>query len=74
VIGMVGGVVAGNVISGGLVQVYCPTRLMGRITTSMQVVNFGVIPVGAMFGGLPADAAGFRAALWICSVPSSSRR
>ncbi|MEP7020025.1 MAG: MFS transporter [Pseudonocardiales bacterium] len=63
--GMVAGVVAGNVISGGFMQAYCPPRLMGRITTSMQVVNFGAIPVGAVLGGLLADAAGFRPALWI---------
>lgn len=63
--GMVAGIVAGNVISGGFMQTYCPRELMGRITTSMQVVNFGAIPIGAVFGGLLADTAGFRPALWI---------
>jgi MFS family permease len=64
-IGMVAGVVGGNVISGGFMQAYCPTRLMGRITTSIQVVNFGAIPIGAVLGGLLADAVGFHWALWI---------
>ncbi len=64
-VGMVGGVVAGNVISGGFMQAYCPTGLIGRITTSMQVVNFGAIPVGAVLGGVLADAVGFHGALWI---------
>jgi MFS family permease len=64
-IAMIGAVVAGNVISGGFMQAYCPPRLIGRITTSMQVVNFGAIPVGAVLGGLLAQAAGFRTALWI---------
>ncbi len=64
-VGMVGGVVGGNVISGGFMQAYCPTRLMGRITTSIQVVNFGAIPVGAVLGGVLANGLGFRAALWI---------
>jgi MFS family permease len=63
--GMVGGVVAGNVISGGFIQGYCPPALMGRITTSMQVVNFGTIPIGAVLGGVLAGSAGFRPALWI---------
>jgi MFS family permease len=64
-IGLVAGVVAGNVISGGFMQAYCPARLMGRITTSIQVVNFGAIPVGAVLGGLLASAVGFQPALWI---------
>lgn len=62
---MVAGIVAGNVVSGGFMQAYCPTRLMGRITTSIQVVNFGAIPVGAVLGGLLAEALGFQSALWI---------
>lgn len=64
-VGMVGGIVAGNVISGGFMQAYCPTELMGRVTTSIQVVNFGAIPVGALLGGFLANAAGFRPALWM---------
>jgi MFS family permease len=67
-VGFVGGVVGGNVISSGFMQAYCPTGLMGRITTSFQVVNFGAIPVGAVLGGLLADAAGFHTALWILFV------
>jgi MFS family permease len=63
--GMVGGVVGGNVISGGFMQAYCPPALMGRVTTSMQVVNFGTIPIGAVVGGLLAAHVGFRPALWI---------
>jgi hypothetical protein len=63
--GLVGGVVAGNVISGGFMQAYCPSELFGRITTSMQVVNYGAIPIGAVAGGTLANAAGFRPALWI---------
>jgi MFS family permease len=64
-VGMVAGIVAGNVISGGFMQAYCPPAMIGRITTSIQVVNFGAIPVGALVGGFLADAAGFHTALWI---------
>jgi predicted MFS family arabinose efflux permease len=62
---LVGGIVAGNVISAGFLPGYCPPELMGRVTTSMQVVNFGTIPVGAVLGGLLADGLGFRPALWV---------
>ena len=62
---MVGGIVAGNVISGGFMQAYCPRELMGRITTTMQVVNFGAIPLGAVLGGFLVDRVGFRPALWL---------
>jgi hypothetical protein len=62
-VGMIAGMVAGNVISGGFMQAYCPTRLMCRITTSIQVVNFRAIPIGAVLGGLLADAVGFQSAL-----------
>jgi MFS family permease len=64
-VGLVGGVVAGNVISGGFMQAYCPPALIGRITTSIQVVNFGAIPVGAVLGGVLASTVGFHDALWI---------
>ncbi|HVU92924.1 MAG TPA: MFS transporter [Jatrophihabitans sp.] len=62
---LIGGIVAGNVISGGFMQAYCPPELMGRVTTTMQVVNFGAIPVGAVVGGVLADALGYRPALWL---------
>ena len=64
-LGLVAGVVAGNVISSGFLQAYCPPALMGRITTSMQVVNYGAIPIGAVLGGILAAHVGFRPALWV---------
>ena len=66
--GMVGGIVAGNVVMGGFMQAYCPRAMMGRITTSIQVVNFGAIPLGAVAAGLLAQHAGFGPALWILFV------
>jgi Na+/melibiose symporter-like transporter len=63
--GMVGGVVGGNVLSGGFMQAYCPPLMMGRITTTMQVVNYGAIPLGAVLGGTLAATLGFRPALWV---------
>jgi MFS family permease len=62
---VVGGVVAGNVISAGFTQQYCPAELFGRISTSMQVVNFGTIPLGALLGGALGGAVGTRTTLWL---------
>ena len=66
--GMVGGIVAGNVVMGGFMQAYCPRPMMGRITTSIQVINFGAIPLGAVAAGLLAQHAGFGPTLWILFV------
>ena len=63
--GFVAGVVGGNVISNGFMQAYCPSALMGRVTTSMQFVNYGAIPLGALLGGVLADSLGFHTALWL---------
>ena len=62
---VVGGIVAGNVISAGFTQRYCPAELFGRISTSMQVVNFGTIPLGALVGGALAGVIGTRPTLWV---------
>lgn len=60
---LVAGVTAGNVVQRGFTQAYVPTELMGRVNTSTQVVNFGLIPVGAVLGGGLAGTIGFRLTL-----------
>lgn len=62
---VVGGVVAGNVIWSGWVQGHYPVHLLGRISTSMQVVNYGAIPLGALIAGATARSLGVRPTLWI---------
>lgn len=64
-LGLDAGVVAGNVLRSGFMQAYCPRELMGRVTTSLQVVNYGAIPLGAVLGGFLAGALGYRGALWL---------
>ena len=64
-IAVIGGIVAGNVIWSGWVQAYYPARLLGRITTSVQVFNYGAIPAGAILAGLAASHLGVRPTLWI---------
>ncbi|PZG71826.1 hypothetical protein C1I97_38115 [Streptomyces sp. NTH33] len=59
------GVVSANVIQGTFRQQYCPPHLLGRITASMSVANFGAIPVGSLLGGVLGGMLGVRPALWL---------
>lgn len=63
-LGLVGGIVAGNVVTSGWIQTYVPAEMMGRVTASMQVVNFGAMPLGAVLAGALASAIGVPATLW----------
>jgi len=62
---IIGGIVAGNVIWSGWVQSYYPADLLGRISTSVQVLNYGAIPAGAVLAGLTASHIGVRPTLWV---------
>jgi MFS family permease len=62
------GVVAGNVVSGSFRQTYCPPHLLSRVTTSMQFVNLGTIPLGAVAAGALASVAGTRTSLWVMTA------
>ncbi len=62
------GVVAGNVIKGTFRQTYTPRPLLGRVIVTMQFLNYGTIPLGALAAGALSTAIGVRAALWISVV------
>jgi MFS family permease len=62
------GVVVGNVLGSSFRQSYVPAVLLGRVVTSMQFVNLGAIPLGAVLGGLAATAVGTRGAIWIMTI------
>jgi MFS family permease len=62
------GVVSANVIQSSFRQMYCPPALLGRITASISVANFGAIPLGALFGGGLATLVGLRSALWMLTA------
>ncbi|MEU9919220.1 MFS transporter [Streptomyces sp. NPDC051001] len=47
-------------------QAICPGRLLGRVNASFVWVCYGVIPLGALFGGALATGIGLRAALTVC--------
>ena len=56
-------VVAGNVVRGAWRQRYVPIRLMGRVVTTTQLVNFGTMPVGGLLAGGLGSTLGVRATL-----------
>lgn len=68
------GIVAGNVIKGSFRQTYTPHHLLGRVTVSMQLLNFGSIPFGALLAGALGTTAGIRPTMWIMTalLPLSS--
>jgi MFS family permease len=49
-----------NVIGRSLRQVLTPDRLMGRVTSGFRMLSYGMGAVGAVVGGLLADAFGLR--------------
>jgi Na+/melibiose symporter-like transporter len=64
-IGIGAGVVVSNILTATFRQSYCPPELIGRITASTAVLNYGSIPLGALLGGGVGQALGVRETLWI---------
>ena len=62
---LVAGVSAGNVVKGSFRQLYVPHRLLGRVTVSMQLLNYGTIPLGALIAGALGAAFGPRPTIWL---------
>ena len=46
-------------------QSITPDRLLGRVNASMQLLQLGVAPLGALVGGLLAGEIGVRATVWL---------
>ena len=55
-------VAVGNVTTLSLRQRIIPAALMGRVGSAFRMLLYGLIPVGALVGGLISSAAGVRAA------------
>jgi MFS family permease len=58
-------VVAGNVVRAAWRQRYVPANVIGRVIVTMQVVNYGTMPVGGLLAGGLAGTLGTRAAIGI---------
>ncbi|MEU8233499.1 MFS transporter [Actinoplanes sp. NPDC048967] len=67
-LGVAAGAIAGNVVGASFRQAYCPPALFGRVLTSMQFVNFGAIPVGAVLGGALSGPLGLRGAIMLMAI------
>ncbi len=46
-------------------QRICPKPLLGRMTATFRFVVWGLMPVGALIGGLLGQALGPRQAMWV---------
>ncbi|MYW05916.1 MFS transporter [Streptomyces sp. SID3343] len=66
------GVVAANVIRSGFQQRYCPPQLLGRVSASMQFVNYGTIPIGAVLAGALGSTIGVRPTMWVMAATIAS--
>ena len=61
-------VVAGNVVRGAWRQRYVPARLMGRVITTTQLVNFGTMPVAGVLAGWLGTHLGVRETIAVMAV------
>ena len=57
-----------NVAETSYRQAVCPPEMLGRMNASVLWIAHGVIPLGALFGGVLATWVGLRATLWICAL------
>jgi predicted MFS family arabinose efflux permease len=54
-----------EITSISLRQSITPARLLGRVTSSMHIVQAGLLPVGALTAGILAESIGVRETLWM---------
>ena len=59
------GVVLYNVNQVSFRQRLCPDELLGRMNATMRFVVWGVLPVGALVGGVLGTLIGLRPTLWV---------
>jgi MFS family permease len=60
-----------NITQISLRQAITPERLQGRMNSVMRFIVWGVLPLGALLGGLLATTVGLRTALWVAGVGGS---
>ncbi len=60
--------VAWNVVTVSLRQAIVPDELLGRVNSAYRLLGWGTMPIGALLGGLLADAFGLRAPFVIGGV------
>ena len=60
------GVMILDINVGAIMTALTPHRLRSRSTGAFRFVNYGVRPLGSLFGGTLGAAIGLRPALWVC--------
>ncbi|MDM7854629.1 MFS transporter [Cellulomonas alba] len=60
----------GNVVSASMRQRMVPQGLLGRVSGASRTLGYGLMPVGAVLGGVVADAWGLQAVFWSAVVLS----
>lgn len=61
-----GNVVLFNIAAMSYRQRITPPAILGRVNAAFLWICYGVIPLGALFGGALGSQLGLRTALWIC--------
>ena len=56
-----------NVVTVSLRQRITPDRLLGRMNASYRLVGWGTMPLGALLGGVLAEALGLRGAFLVAA-------
>jgi MFS family permease len=61
-------IVLGNVVMVSLRQRITPDRLLGRLNSAYRLIAWGTMPIGAVLGGIVADAFGLVPTFWMATV------
>ncbi|WP_433550766.1 MFS transporter [Micromonospora zamorensis] len=62
------GVAIGNVVKGAFRQTYTPHHLLGRVTVSMHLLNYGTIPLAALLAGAIGARYGVGTAIFVMTA------
>lgn len=61
-------IVSGNILKASFRQTYVPRHILGRVVVSMQFLNYGAIPLGALAAGTLATTLGLRPTMWLMTA------
>jgi MFS family permease len=61
-------IVLGNVVMVSLRQRITPSRLLGRLNSAYRLIAWGTMPIGAVLGGVVADAFGLVPTFWMATA------
>lgn len=61
-----------NIITVSLRQTLVPDRLLGRVNSAYRMIGWGTMPIGALLGGVLAEAFGLRAPFLVAGLVSAA--